>query len=123
MSVDVSIPEFMTELKGTVESIKKVSYITPEGAECFKVNIVLDNPGSLTEGLSAAATITASGITMYPADSGTLEYYNVSEITSEVSGEVTFLNMEDYSRVSYGELLLSFKTTTIRTRSILLIRK
>jgi hypothetical protein len=44
MSATVSVPQYMSTLDGTVESVKNVSYITPEGAECFKVTILLDNP-------------------------------------------------------------------------------
>lgn len=105
MSADVSIPDYMSTITGTVGSIEKVSYISDEGAACFKVNIVVDNPGSLSEGLEATATVTSSGITMDPSASGTLEYYRESDITAEVSGKIARLNMVDFMTVNSGEVL------------------
>ena len=105
MSAEVSIPQYMTTLTGTVTEIKDVSYITSEGAECFKVTISVDNPGTLTEGLEASATITSSGMEMSPADSGSLEYSRTKTITAGASGEITLYSLDDSLRVSSGELL------------------
>jgi HlyD family secretion protein len=105
MSAEVSVPDYMSTISGTVKSIDKVSYVTSEGAECFKVNIVIDNPGSLTEGLVATAEITSAGMTMAPADSGKLEYYQQATISAEVSGKLSSVRMIDYTAVSSGEVL------------------
>ncbi len=105
MSAEVSISQYMTELTGTVESIKDVSYITAEGAECFKVTIVMENPGALSEGLEATASIIADGYDMRPADSGTLEAYQTKTITAKASGTVTFRNLEEALRVTNGQVL------------------
>ncbi len=105
MSAGVSIPQYMTELTGTVESVKDVSYITPEGAECFKVTVVLDNPGSLREGLEASATIDANGLQVRPSDAGTLEAWQTKTVTAKVSGTVTLRNLEEALVVSSGQVL------------------
>ncbi len=105
MAAEVSIPVYMTTLTGSVADIKDVSYITAEGAECFKVTIAIDNPGILTEGLDVTATITSAGLVMSPADSGTLEYYQTKTITAGASGEITLYNLDDSLRVSSGDLL------------------
>lgn len=105
MSADVSVSQYMTQLKGTVVGIEKVSYITAEGAECFKVRIAVDNPGSLKKGLDASATITSSGTEMSPAEAGTLDYFQSKTILAGASGTISPYNMEDSLRVSSGEML------------------
>ena len=62
--VEVSIPALMTTLTGTVEKVYMVSRITPEGSRLFSAEIVLDNPGTLTAGMTASATVTANGETI-----------------------------------------------------------
>ena len=49
-SVQVSIPAIMGELPGVVEKINKVRFVSTEGGTYFEVIIVIDNPGTLTEG-------------------------------------------------------------------------
>lgn len=54
-AVQVSIPSVMSTLSGKVEQINKVRFISPEGGIYFEVVLVLDNPGTLTEGMDASA--------------------------------------------------------------------
>ena len=66
-SVNVSIPAVMKDFSGKVEKINKVSYISPEGAVHFEVVVVFDNPGTLTEGMDASASVALSdGTAAYP---------------------------------------------------------
>lgn len=105
MQASVSVPQYMTELSGVVTAVKNVSYITSEGAECFKVTIRVDNPGALTEGIEATAAITSDGVVMSPADAGTLEYYQTKAITTGVSGTISIHNLEESLKVTAGTLL------------------
>ena len=45
-AVEVSIPAVMDTFPGTVETINKVSYISPEGSVYFEVVVAFDNPGT-----------------------------------------------------------------------------
>ena len=75
MTAGVSIPALMNTFSGTVTGIRKVERLTPEGIRCFAVTITLDNPGALTEGMTAAAWLLSdSGEKLYPAVEGSLEY-------------------------------------------------
>jgi multidrug efflux pump subunit AcrA (membrane-fusion protein) len=116
MQADVSIPQYMAELKGTVTAIKNVSYITGEGAECFKVTITVDNPGSLTKGLEATATITSGGTVMSPSDAGTLDYYQTKTITAGVNGTISLQNLEESLKVSSVHCSPLLTTTTTAAR-------
>ena len=114
-SVDVSIPAVMRTFTGTVEKINKVSYISPEGAVHFEAVIVFDNPGTLTAGMEASASLTASdGTAIYPYQNGKTEYYETREIVTKAAGPlVSKGNLHDYANVSAGEALLTMGSDTI----------
>ena len=114
-SVNVSIPSVMANLTGTVETIHKVNYISPEGAVHFEAVIVFDNPGTLTAGMEASASLTASdGTAIYPYQNGKTEYYETREIVTKAAGPlVSKGNLHDYANVSAGEALLTMGSDTI----------
>ena len=114
-SVQVSIPTVMGTYTGTVEKINKVRFISPEGAVHFEAVLVFDNPGTLTAGMDASATLTASdGSAIYPYENGKTEYYETREIVTKAAGPVVSQgNLLDYADVSAGEALLTLGSSTI----------
>ena len=114
-SVQVSIPTVMGTYTGTVEKINKVRFISPEGAVHFEVVIAFQNPGTLTAGMDASATLTASdGSAIYPYENGKTEYYETREIVTKAAGPVVSQgNLMDYADVSAGEALLTLGSSTI----------
>ena len=113
--VSVSIPAVMGTFSGTVEKINKVRFISPEGAVHFEAVLVFDNPGTLTAGMDAAATLTASdGSAIYPYDNGKTEYYETREIVTKAAGPVVSQgNLLNYADVQAGEALLTLGSSTI----------
>ena len=105
-SVDVSIPALMTTLTGKVEAVHMVSRITPEGSRLFSADILIDNPGSLTADMAASATLSVGGETVYPYESGKLEYYRTGDLCSTVNGTVISSSLVDYLQVSAGQVLV-----------------
>lgn len=122
-SADVSVPQYMTTLQGTVTDIKNVSYITNEGAECFKVTVSVNNPGSLTKGLEATATITSGDLLMSPSDSGTFDYYQTKTIMAGASGEITLYNLDEALNVSSGEMLATIDNDSYESQITALEKK
>ena len=114
-SVSVAIPAVMDSFTGTVEEIHKVSYISPEGAVHFEVVIVFDNPGTLTAGMDASATLKgADGTDIYPYENGRTEFYETRTIQTKASGPVTGTgNLLNYANVSAGEPLLYLGSSSI----------
>ena len=114
-SVQVSIPTAMGTYTGTVEKINKVRFISPEGAVHFEAVIAFQNPGTLTAGMDASATLTASdGSAIYPYENGKTEYYETREIVTKAAGPVVSQgNLMDYADVSAGEALLTLGSSTI----------
>ena len=114
-SVQVSIPTVMGTYTGTVEKINKVRFISPEGAVHFEVVIAFQNPGTLTAGMDASATLTASdGSAIYPYENGKTEYYETREIVTKAAGPVVSQgNLLNYADVAAGEALLTLGSSTI----------
>ena len=114
-SVQVSIPTVMGTYTGTVEKINKVRFISPEGAVHFEAVVAFQNPGTLTAGMDASATLTASdGSAIYPYENGKTEYYETREIVTKAAGPVVSQgNLMDYADVSAGEALLTLGSSTI----------
>ena len=113
-SVSVSIPAVMDSFTGSVEQGNKVHYITPEGADHFEVVVAFDNPGTLTEGMTASAALTAAnGTPIYPYENGATKYYETRKIVTEAGGPLLSANLLCYSNVSAGQVLLSMGSDTI----------
>jgi len=110
MPASVSIPQSMAVVNGTVTSVKMVRKVTEEGAVLFEVNISAENPGTLTEGMAATATIvSAGGEAMVPSEAGKLEFNRTADILIQADGTVNSLNMDNYAAVSAGEVLLTIE--------------
>ena len=113
-AVEVSIPAVMATFPGTVETINKVSYISPEGSVYFEVIVVFDNPNTLTEGMTASAKLTAAdGSPIYPYENSKTEYYEVRKIVTESQGPVLAQNLLRYANVNAGDPLLTLGSDTI----------
>ena len=106
-SATVSIPSAMSEITGTVSSVEKSEKISTDGVKMFRVVVSMQNPGTLTKGMVATATVSAGEAgTVYPAESGTLEYSREEAVTAQVSGEISAVNGIDYYSYSSGATIM-----------------
>ena len=106
-TAQISIPAIMAPVTGKVEQINKVRFVSPEGATHFEVVLVLDNPGTLAEGMDASAGLTAAdGTAIYPYQNGKLEYYESTKITAKATGPVERVSLLNYGDVKAGQLLV-----------------
>ena len=105
-----------SDLTGVVEEVNMVRRVASEGTVLFEAVVVVENPGALTDGLTATATLTGpDGVTIYPYDAGKLEYYQTQEIWTEAakatsSREPTLVestSLRDYANVTEGQVLLT----------------
>ena len=100
-AVEVSIPAVMDTFPGTVETINKVSYISPEGSVYFEVVVVFDNPGTLTEGMTASAKLTEA--------QKALANFNA---TAPINGTVTSCTLTPGAEVKSGETVITISNNT-----------
>ena len=106
-TAQISNPAIMAPVTGKVEQINKVRFVSPEGATHFEVVLVLDNPGTLAEGMDASAGLTAAdGTPIYPYQNGKLEYYESTKITAKATGPVERVSLLNYGDVKAGQLLV-----------------
>ena len=109
----VSVPSAMSEVNGTVSSVDSAQQVTSEGVRVIRVGITVGNPGSLTKGMAATATISAgSAGTIFPSNSGTLEYSREEAVTAQMSGEITSLNGINYNSYSSGARIMTLSSDT-----------
>ena len=112
-TAQISIPAIMGTRTGTVEKINKVRFVSPEGATHFEVVFVLDNPGTLTEGMEASAGLTAAdGTPIYPYQNGKLEFYETTVVKAKASGPVEQFGLMDYADVKAGQVLAQLGSKT-----------
>lgn len=113
--VTVSVPVLMRDLTGKVEKINKVRMVTPEGGVNFEVVIVVDNPGTMTEGMAATASMTdAAGSPIFPYADGSFVYYQTTTIATKAAGPVESLaDLMNYADVSAGQVLVVQGTSSV----------
>ncbi len=104
--VTVSVPSAMSTVSGVVSSIESAQRISNEGVKLFRVNLSLENPGTLTKGMIATATIVTEAGDLYPAESGTLEYAREETVTVQTGGEIAALNGIDYYSYTGGATIM-----------------
>ena len=104
-AVQVSVPALMATVEGTVEKVNMVKRVTSEGTELFSADIVVPNAGVLAKDMEASATAVVNGETIYPYETGKLDYYRTSDL-SIPAGTVVTTNLIDYLSVSAGQLLV-----------------
>ena len=114
-AVTVSVPVLMTQLTGTVEKINKVRMVTPEGGMNFEVVIVVDNPGTMTEGMAATASMTGvDGIAILPYEDGKFAYYQTTTVATKAAGPVERLaDLMNYADVTAGQTLVVQGTSSV----------
>lgn len=109
-TVEVSIPATMQTLSGTVSEVNKLRRITPEGSSLFEAVVTVANPGTLTAGMGATATlIAADGEEVYPYEPGELDYSRSQEIEAKAGGDVLIADLHSYAQVTAGQTLLQIK--------------
>ena len=108
-AADVSIPVLMSRLPGTVAEIHKVERISPEGSKLFEVLIEVPNPGTLTAGMEAGATLDGAEGELYPYEGGVLEIYRSTKLTAPMDGTVEAMDVYNYSRVSAGQVICTVR--------------
>ncbi|MEG2097818.1 MAG: efflux RND transporter periplasmic adaptor subunit [Pseudoflavonifractor sp.] len=107
-TADISVPATMSTLRGTVETINKVERIVPEGGKTFEVIFVVDNPGTMTEGMAASAALkTAGGAAIYPYEGGSFKYYKTTTISAKADGPAEQVKgLMNYANMKAGQVLV-----------------
>lgn len=95
MDATVYLQSLMQSVNGTVTYVGSNTYTTSMGGKVFDVEISIDNPGSLNEGLKASAEIdTGSGL-LNSTNSGVLKFINSTTVKTDTGGTVSKINVRE----------------------------
>ena len=101
-SATVTLANSLSTLHGRVKSVGTGTYINSYGVNVTDVEITVSNPGTVTEGELATATI--GGYACY--DSGAFEYANTKTVLAETSGEVQTIVKKKGDSVSASDTIV-----------------
>ena len=105
-TANVSIPALMGNVTGTVSAVHMVDRISPEGSRLFEVEFSIKNPGTLTKDMVASAVITVNGESVYPYESGKLDYNRTIDLKTTVGGTILSTKLLDFMDVTPGQVLV-----------------
>ena len=84
----------------------KILYAHPDGDGFITVQVLLPNPGTLTDGMSATASVEIDGAELAAVEPGTLIYYRDEVLTAQFSGTIAALALGEEIAVKQGDVLL-----------------
>ncbi len=108
-TASVYIQNFMQTVAGKVTSIDTMAYSSANGGQLCNVELAVDNPGSIKDGMKANADVDTSKGTVSSVDNGVLASVNSMIIRSIGGGTVTNINVQENQIVRSGAVLVEFK--------------
>ena len=112
---DVYINDTNQITTGTVSYINSnpSSNQADQVAKLFNVEILIDNPGTLKEGLYANATINSDSGKIPSSQNGVLSYLNSTVIQSLSAGQVEKINLKEDQFVDQGSILMTLTNNAV----------
>lgn len=112
-----------TSVKGYITSISKPLYKTGQSSEVYNVEVALNNPGTIKEGMIGNAEITVGGEKLISSESSTLSYCNNITVKAGTAGTIEKIDVTEGQLVTKGtvlaelnndDLLLEIETTELK---------
>ena len=92
-------------MEGTISGISTPGYTTSSGAESYNVGIIIENNGTLKEGMIANASLDIDGTEVISSGSNTLSYLKNMTVRAPSGGTVSKLYAENGQNVKKGDIL------------------
>lgn len=108
----VTIGETFETMKGKVTKVSNVEKSLSGNRVVKDVMIEVTNPGGITDTTTASANIGS----IYSMDSGTFAVKTNKTITSDLSGEIGFLNIEEGDNVKKGDVVLVISKDSVEDK-------
>ncbi|MGV8982949.1 efflux RND transporter periplasmic adaptor subunit [Clostridium sp.] len=112
-SVDVNITSLMQSVKGKVTYKSDKAISTSAGGKLYTVEITMNNPGALSEGMKADASIETSSGSISSTNSEALEYINKTTVISETGGSVNYISMKKNQQINSGSVVIKIKNDDV----------
>lgn len=102
-SATVTLTNSYYKLTGTVKRVTTGTFVSPEGVAVSNIYINVNNPGAISAGDGATATVGG-----YACNSaGTFDYNSTRSVTAKVSGEIVSMPFKVGDRVRAGETIMT----------------
>lgn len=108
----VTIGETFETMKGKVTKVSNVEKSLSGNRVVKDVMIEVTNPGGITDTTTASANIGS----IYSMDSGAFAVKTNKTITSDLSGEIGFLNIEEGDNVKKGDVVLVISKDSVEDK-------
>lgn len=105
---ELYIPELLMTVNGIITYKSSKPFVTFEGDQ-YIIEVTIDNPGSLAEGMTVSGGISINGVSLDCLNSGTLEYVNKCVLKSEAGGTVSKISIRENEFADAGEVLVKLK--------------
>ncbi len=111
-TASVTIDETFETMKGKVTKVSSVEKSLSGNRVVKEVTIEVTNPGGIAETTTASANIGS----IYSMDSGTFAVKTNTIITSDLSGKIAFLNIEEGDHVKKGDVVLVISKDSVEDK-------
>ncbi len=115
-SVDVILSSMMETIPGKIVAIASNGYPTELGGEVVDVDLLINNPGALTEGMKASASVETTSGTVTSASEATLQFLNKQMLRTDQGGTVLSIAVRNNQRVQKGQSLLVIDNPDLNTQ-------
>lgn len=118
MTAKILISDMMQSVTGKVTKVGTAGSANSSGGVFYDVEIVMANPGGLTEGMSVQTSIQTGKATISSAVESTLKWHVDDSIKSKVSGTLKQLYVSNGDVVKKGQLIAMVESTGLETQII-----
>lgn len=108
-NVRVNVEDLGQSVEGTVSYVSNSPASTSLGKVSCNVEVVLDNPGFLNDGMNARVEVQLDGKPKAGSEPGKLEYVKSKVVKSKSSGTVESVKVSEDQFVRAGQLLVELK--------------
>lgn len=112
-SANVNLTSLMQSVSGTVTYISSQSTATTAGGKVYAVEIQMNNPGVLTEGMAASAEINTSKGEVSSTNTAALSYIKKQTVTSVTGGTVKSITVKENQKVSAGAVVITMENDDV----------
>lgn len=112
-SANVSLTSLMQSVNGTVTYISSEPTATTAGGKVYAVEIQINNPGALTEGMTASAEIHTSKGEVSSTNTAALSYIKKQTVTSVTGGTVKSISVKENQKVSAGAIVMTMENDDV----------
>lgn len=109
----VYLTSLMQSVNGAVTYISNQTTATSAGGKLYTVEIQINNPGAVIEGMTASADIAATGGVISSTGNAELNYIKKQLVTSSTGGTVQSISIKQNQKVSSGQALVKMSSDEI----------